>query len=226
MSTGKSFRQKLGDTAKRVSWKRIAIAALTTICILQSLAIFLFPDGLPLQVDGGSLPDWAAAVGTLLVGLMAWRISVRSHQHNEFVQNESRERTRRTDAAVLRQFKVEVAMTYASTKTILSFKNLKNTSRDEFVRRASTYSARYIDIDKWRDVLPLLNDDQMKLVQTTKVCCVSAKYAVEIVIASFKGKDTAAFVDQSDGVCVDHLHQQVEELQQVASDLADTIRSK
>lgn len=54
-----------------------------------------------LIVDNGSVADWIAAVGTWAVGYMAWRISVRSQEHNEIVQKRIElESDRATDAKV------------------------------------------------------------------------------------------------------------------------------
>lgn len=91
MSTGKSFRQKVRNAWKTISWTRVAITTLAVTCFLQFLLIFLFPDGLPLEVEGGSLADWVAAVGTCAIGAGAWRLSLASEKR--IVGKEREEKT-------------------------------------------------------------------------------------------------------------------------------------
>lgn len=75
MSNGQSFRQRLYGATKTISWIRVTIYTLATICLLQFAAIFLFPDGLPLQIDVGVLADWTAALGTWVVGIAAFELT-------------------------------------------------------------------------------------------------------------------------------------------------------
>lgn len=121
----------------------------------------------------GSLADWAAAGGTWVVGFMAWRISVRSQEHNEFTQKDNALRTAKHDLALLRSIHYQVRGVVAGAMVVLG-EEVEKLSRRLALQLAQTYGAISIDNDRIFEVMPLLSSKEIDLledIQTNNFVC-------------------------------------------------------
>lgn len=91
------------------------------------------------SVSGSAMRDsswaeWGAAVGTLIVGFMAWRIARESHAHNVATSDANRERSREEDQATVRRLHYAVRRVHAGAEGLSpTLKDFKESRRELIV---------------------------------------------------------------------------------------------
>ncbi|KRG64264.1 hypothetical protein ABB26_08780 [Stenotrophomonas humi] len=116
----------------------------------------------------GNAADWVAALaaavaaaGAWVIGFMAWRISQRSQEHNEYVQREDRERTERRDRALIRNLRYQLRNIVAGAQVILQKESISTLPRSAVLRTVGTFAGNFLHTDRMIDVLPLLRPKQV-----------------------------------------------------------------
>lgn len=215
-------RVRADVTRGEYTWTMVAVFLIGTIFGWGALGLHPFPSS---ALEDSSIADVFAALGTWIVGVMAWRISQQSLSHNVQLNQDSTKRGEREEAACLRRLHYEVRRMYAATGAVLKVLD------DDAYNKSAEYLALSVEIgDKiigeidWPvDAVPLLVEYDVEQLQMLQSMHTKWRVYSEIFIQRMKDLKNDDKLSEDNLAMVGFQRERTEELSKLAKGFRERI---